>query len=452
MPSAAPAADARATDAAYLPPTGDTAAPRLLTLLDRLALAATLLTPPFLMHGHAIAEVTMGIASLAFLIRCGLTRHWRWLRQGWVPFGLAWWGWIVICSLPLHSLGLGEDGPHGAVQAIVALRFLTFVAALEHSVLRPRRARLWMAWVNLLSTLWICASALLQFATGHNQFGDPRGSDGELTGPFDKARAGPPLAHMLPPAVIPPVDWLLRNATTLRRIGAGLLLLASVAVMVLIGQRMPLLLTAFGLVIAGLLMRRLRAVVGIALAAGILLTAATVVVSPPTYHRLVDKFSSQMDHFSTSPYGMIYGRAVAMAEQHPITGRGFDGYRTGCRNPRYWHGWFEDPATQGGRDSPDVCLQHPHNYYLEALTNGGLPGLVLFAILGIAWLAGLARGLGRDPQPRQVGLFVSAFISIWPLASTSAFTSMPMGGWFFLMLGWGLAEARHGRDDPRRAL
>ena len=27
-----------------------------------------------------------------------------------------------------------------------------------------------------------------------------------------------------------------------------------------------------------------------------------------------------------------------------------------------------------------------------------------------------------------------------PIQSTSAFTSMPMGGWFFLLLGWAMAE------------
>jgi hypothetical protein len=40
-------------------------------------------------------------------------------------------------------------------------------------------------------------------------------------------------------------------------------------------------------------------------------------------------------------------------------------------------------------------------------------------------------------------LFAAILIQLWPFASTSAFTSMPMGGWFFLLLGWGLAEARH---------
>jgi len=170
------------------------------------------------------------------------------------------------------------------------------------------------------------------------------------------------------------------------------------------------------------------------------LTAATVVVSPPTYHRLVQKFSSQMDHFATSQYGQLYARALEIGEQHPATGRGFDGFRTGCAMPRYFRPSFDGSQPDGGGAA--ICAQHPHNFYAQALDEGGVPGLILFAALAIAWLAPLARGLWRDPQPLRVGLFATVLIQLWPFASTSAFTSMPMGGWFFLLLGWGLAEAQ----------
>jgi len=157
-----------------------------------------------------------------------------------------------------------------------------------------------------------------------------------------------------------------------------------------------------------------------------------------------------MDHFATSQYGQLYARALEIGEQQPITGRGFDGFRTGCPLPRFFRPSFDGSQPDGG--GADICAQHPHNFYAQALDEGGFPGLILFSALGIAWLAPLARGLWRDPQPLRVGLFASIFIQLWPFASTSAFTSMPMGGWFFLLLGWGLAEARaadQGQTQPR---
>jgi len=73
---------------------------------------------------------------------------------------------------------------------------------------------------------------------------------------------------------------------------------------------------------------------------------------------------------------------------------------------------------------------------------GGVPGLVLFCAMVLAWLHGVGRGLWRDPDPLRVGLFVAVLIQEWPVASASAFTSMPLSGWFFVLLGLGLAEAR----------
>ena len=60
----------------------------------------------------------------------------------------------------------------------------------------------------------------------------------------------------------------------------------------------------------------------------------------------------------------------------------------------------------------------------------------------LAWLTALGRGLWRAPDPLRAALFAAALIQLWPIASSTGFTAMPVGGWSFLLLGWGLAEAR----------
>ncbi|HXA23406.1 MAG TPA: O-antigen ligase family protein [Acetobacteraceae bacterium] len=413
---------------------------RILPALDRAALIAVLLTPLLLLHAHGFAEAAIAVTDACFLTRSAIARDWTWLRASWLRVGLLWWGWLVLCSLPVPALGLGEGGAGSLVQAVAALRFLIFVTALEHEVLSDASARRWLFGIIAAAAVYIALQVLVQFAFGHNLYGEPSGRDGELTGPFGKPRAGPPLSRILFPALIPPAAALLARIGVAAKLGAYALLLAGVCVMVLIGQRMPLLLTGLGLFVSAVLLRQLRPLVLVAGVAGAVLLAATVVVSPPTYHRLVLKFSDQMDHFATSQYGELYARALEIGEQHPVTGRGFDGFRTGCAMPRYFRASFDGRQPEGG--GAVICAQHPHNFYAQALDEGGFPGLILFAALAIAWLMPLGRGLWRNPQPLRVGLFASILIQVWPLASTSAFTSMPMGGWFFLLLGWGLAEAR----------
>ena len=407
--------------------------------LDRVAGWAVLGIAPGMLHAYVLAEALIGLIGVGFLLRCALLGDWCWLRQGWVPFALAWWGWAIFCSLP----GIGLGGSHALVQALVVGRYLVLIAALERQVLADAAVRRWLWGVLTACAVWIGVSALIQFAAGRNLGGYRRWGDGELTGPFQKPRAGAPLARLLPVVVVPPVGRLLAQGFEWWRpaAAAGLAGLA-VAVVVLIGQRMPVLLSVFSLLVAAVFLPRLRVPVAAALVLAAALVAATAAVAPPTFYRLVTKFSSQMASLPESNYGQIASRAVAIAEDHPWTGRGFEGFRNGCADPRYWRGWrhASDPTDDGG--GMLGCNIHPHNAYLQAVTDAGVPGLVLFTAMVLAWAVALGRGLWLRPAPLRVGLFAAFVIGFWPLASSSSAFAIELGGLSFLLLGFGLADAR----------
>lgn len=418
--------------------------PGRLGRLESAASFATLLVPLFMVHGRVLGEALMILIGIGLLLRSAARADFSWVRRPWVVIGLAWWGWLVLCSLPRpHHGGFGAT-----LQALLVIRFLLFVAALEAFTLREAWARRALSAVLSVAALYIAVQSAFQFATGRNFFGEPRGVDGELTGPYDKPRAGGQFSLLLYPTLLPPIAALLTRAGALARLGGVVLGVAGIAVMVLIGQRMPLLLALFGLVVSGILLPRLRLWVMVALVAAGALIGASRVVSPPTYYRLVTKFSEQMEHFRESPYGVIYARARAMIAENPLTGLGFDGFRTYCSDPRYFHGWRwpQDPADDGG--GIGGCQMHPHNLYLEAATNAGIPGLALFSALALAWLAALGRGLWRAPEPARAGIFVAVLLYLWPIASTSSFTAMPLSGFFFVLLGFGLALSPRAQKNP----
>jgi len=417
----------------------------LIRTLHRAAFGLALLLPWFLLHMRAAAEISVDVVGVCFLLRCAVERRWEWLRQDWVPIGLAWWGWLVACTV-MNIARFGLDGT-ALVQALAVVRFLVFAAALESWVLHAPRERRWL-WASLgVATLYVAAQTLLQFATGYNLYGDPRSGDGELTGPFSKPRDAPTFVRMLFPVLLPPVGSLLARPGLRSALSGAALVVGGVLVVVLIGQRMPVLLAALGLLVSGLLLPRLRASVAVAILAGGALIAASAVVSPPTFYRLVTKFSRQMGDFADSHYGFIAERAVAIAEQHPWIGRGYGGFGTGCPQPRYFQDWHWPGAiAHGDGGGAALCVMHPHNHYLQAVTDAGLPGLALFTALVGVWLYRLGDGLLRRPDPLRVGLFVAALIQEWPVASTSPIVSFPIGGWFFLLLGFGLAEARRSSD------
>lgn len=413
----------------------------VLTRADRLAPVLVLLLPLLFMHAKAGAEATIGLLDLAFLLRCAGGRQWGWVRQDWVPIAVAWWLWLVVCSLP----GIGIGGWHSFVQALAAVRFFLLVAALEHWLLREAAWRARLHAMLTAAALYIGLNCVLQLVAGTNMWGWPRYADGALSGPFAKPRAGAPASRLLFPALLPPASRLLARHRWPASLAAGALAIAGVGIVVLIGQRIPVLLTLLGLVVSGLMLRRLRPLVLVCLITGAVLLAATPVISPPTWYRLVTKFSYQMETFPDSDYGLIGARAVVIAAQHPIFGQGYDGFRNACPDMRTWEGWSAEKLNFWDGGGASICNIHPHNHYLQAATDAGLPGLVLFCALVWAWLRGLLRGIGRDPDPLRVGLFVAVLLELWPIASTSGFYSTEIVGFMYLMLGMGLAMARAAR-------
>jgi len=404
-------------------------------VLLRAATAATLVLPLALLYARAIADILLCTVALLFLLHCWVAGDWSALRSAWFRLALAFWVWLLATTL-----WLGE--PPAIVQALVVGRLFLFALALEHWVLTPATTRRRLRWVIIAIAVWIAAESWRQYLLGTNLAGYPRWGDGALTGPFEKPRAGGTYLVVFFPAFLPLIMDRLGRPDRRAQLAGVLLLGLAVATMVLIGQRMPALLLVLGLLACGLLLRRFRLPMLLAMLAGALLLAATPVLSPPTFQKLVLHFLDQMRHFVTSNYGLLYTRALVMLAAHPWLGLGFDGFRHGCADPQYFLGisWLNVTAEQSGGVAG--CNLHPHNYYLEMATDAGLPGLALFAALAVLWLRLLARRLAHGADSLRVALFVAALLALWPLASTTALFVVPTSGWLFLMLGWGLAEAR----------
>ena len=207
---------------------------------------------------------------------------------------------------------------------------------------------------------------------------------------------------------------------------------------VLIGQRMPMVLLLFSLCLTGLVVRRFRWPIAIALVAILAAIAATPVLSPVTYATLVLVFFDRMRDFWNTPYAWLFERAIVMIQAHPWLGLGFDGFRDNCMDPRYLKAVAWLPVTD--IDNPEGCSIHPHNYWLQIATSDGLAGVLLFAALSVTWLVRIGSRLLSGARPIQVALFVTLCTMLWPITSTTSLFTLPNAGWVFLTIGWGLAR------------
>jgi O-antigen ligase len=195
-----------------------------------------------------------------------------------------------------------------------------------------------------------------------------------------------------------------------------------------------------GGVSAALFLPRLRLPVLAAIIAAGAVLLATPVISPPTHAKLVDETTTNLTHFSQSPYGELFSRAATMGFSRPIFGYGYNGFKIFCADPIFDSGVpaFHIPPTSA---ADNACNLHPHNYYLQAFEEAGFPGFALFTLMNILFLVPLLRNLIKTKNAYVIALFTGILTYAWPIASTDAFPTLYEPGWFFLLIGLGLAMA-----------
>ncbi len=406
-------------------------APKLRTA----ALAFVLLLPAFFFYGRAIADALLSLTALLFLLHSAITSDWRWTEKPWVRLAFLLWLLILVSSIL-------SGKTHSSLEAVVLIRLFIFAAALESWVLSDEKSRTWLGISVAIAAAWLVLESWQQYLFGHNILGDPRWPDGSLTGPFFKPRAGPQFLLVFFTGLMPLVVSLIQKPHWRARIGGAVLLVFLVLTMILIGQRMPNLLMLFGLCLSALMVKRLRIPFALALMIGIIALIALPEISPPTYAKLVLKFTAQMSHFPRSPYGQLYTRAAVMIASHPWLGFGFDGFRDFCSNPLYFHGFPALGIANADNGGLRGCNIHPHNYYLQIATSAGIPGFLIFLVMVGFWLTRMLRGLqAGNNDPRQIMLVVASAVILWPIASTSSLFTLSTAGWVFMTLGWTLAAS-----------
>jgi len=421
--------------------------------LRAMALCTAFLVPLGLLHAWVLAEVGIGLTDLLFLIEMARRRDLSWARKPWFIAAMLWWVWLVFCSDPL--MFTTASWRLGLVEAVVVIRMLLFAVALQHWVLTTAASRRFAWWILALSCLWIGLESWEQYLTGRNIFGDRRFGDGALTGPFFKPRAGALYAHLLFLALLPPLMAIYGKGRVWQIAGLALAVLG-VVTSVLIGQRSPTILVALGLVTAAFFYPQFRRIAVIAAIAAVAFLAATPIISPRTYAKLIGETSRQVAHFALSPYGQIWTRGTVMGLASPLHGWGYNGYRALCPQPRFGAG-LPALGLAPTQLALGACNLHPHSYYIQSFADAGLPGLILFVILIAIWFKTLASGLLQKPDPVRAGVFIGFFTFVWPFETTDAFPTLYMLGWFFFILGLGLALAdasanivaeRAGSPDP----
>lgn len=391
------------------------------------------LLPALLLFSRAIADITVLLTGILFLIWCYQRRDWGWAKQPWFRLSLLFWAYLLLVNVPFSV-----DPADSLLYAVTFMRWPLFAAALACWLLLSRDRQRHFLIALLATSLFIGLDTGWQYISGVDWFGIPQAPDNRLTGPFRNPVAGIMMVRvefilLFTVAVFAGLRSVARQTLYI----AGILL-AFLLLIFITGERMAfiLCLAASVLVLLGLarqypLNRKPVTLGGLML---IIVLIALTLWLPETGQRMVFSTADKLQNFGDSDYGLIFRGAIDVWQQSPWLGSGLHSYQAVCSELGVL-----------------ANCSHPHNLYLQIAAETGLIGLILFSLL----VAGIFYQALAPLWQQQSWLLLSIsaailLLSFWPLIGGISILNNWVAALVWLGVGWTLRMANHHADANNR--
>lgn len=382
------------------------------------------LLPLAIIASKAGGDIVLSIIAALFLLKTAITRDIKWLSNTWVKLAFLFWFYLLLRA------GFTPDPIDGLGRALPWIRYPLFTAALAYGISWQGNWPRHMMYSLAAGMGFLVFDALFQFAYGADIFGHEKISTGyesnafRLTGPYRTARLGYVIVWM----ALPLIAFLLQRTSQSLwlRMGKYAFFFLIVIVIFISGNRTPLLLLFLGLGLLTLASPLIRLKMLWCFLAIVPVAIIVMIWDPSIHRRQIVSIVNSIQHLPDTVYGKIWLDSADMVKTAPIFGIGIKEFRNYCAVHEEMHCRFPS--------------MHPHNIYLEILTETGLVGLALF----LAMLISLGGAIYQSRKVWQkdiilVGVLIAVILRLWPIIASPGFfvawSIVPL--WW--MLGWVLS-------------
>ena len=135
-------------------------------------------------------------------------------------------------------------------------------------------------------------------------------------------------------------------------------------------------------------------------------------------------------NFDQSSYGKLFNSGYRLWIKNPIFGVGVKNFRIEC----------DDQLVDILTENPSqLCSSHPHNLYLEILTETGFFGLILFISLFLSYYRSVINfdlfKLSNKKNYILIGCIFSSILMIWPIGTSGSFFTTWNGSYLWIQIG-----------------
>tara|TARA_A100001015_G_scaffold319227_1_gene441484 strand:+ start:1283 stop:2509 length:1227 start_codon:yes stop_codon:yes gene_type:complete len=378
-----------------------------------------LFLPVFFIIGAPATNFATLILSLCFLYYCSKNNQWNLFKDKWVIFFLLFWIYNILNSL------FADDVLNALRASFFYIRFLLFSLAIIYIGLNfIKIKKILFFWTIIL--IFVAIDINYQYKFGADLFGYysylylPR-----LSGPFgDELVAGAYLSRFLPFLLI----FILFFKNNLKlEIFLFLLSIYYLFIVMLTGERSALIfsLSYSTLFIFYIFRKDFKKILLLCLAILILLIVS---VQNTNINKRYSDLLKIVSDFEKSSYGKLYYSGYRIWKNHKINGVGLKNFRVNC----------DEELVDLINSSHPLCSSHPHNLYLELLSETGIIGTTLFLLIFyyIFKQIYLDKIKKRKFTNFQAANLFAIILIIWPIITSGSFYTSWGGLFLWIYIGF----------------
>ena len=361
-------------------------------------------------------------SSVLFLYLSIKYKFWVWLKITWVRLFIVFWLYLILLSM------FSIDFQNSFRASFFLIRFLLFALCIKYLAFNHfSYKKVFNVWFFIL--IFVCLDVWIQYFFGKDLFGyEDHGH--RFAGLFgDELVAGAFLWKISAP--IMGLIFYEKVFNNSKKYNYFILTFLLIPLTILItGERASFLIFLFSAFLSILFLsyfiKKFKFLIINILMVVFLSSALSMTDS--VKNRYTD-FLDILKNFNNSSYGVLFTSGIEVWRKNKLTGVGLKNFSIVC-----------DMEISPIDKPHQPCSTHPHNLYIQIISETGLIGLVLFLSFFVAFFVNHLKIFYKlKKNSDQSFLFISCmcflFSFLWPLTTSGSFYSSWNGFFYWIMIG-----------------
>lgn len=370
---------------------------------------------PFaIVAGQAFLNLTTSAASIIFLILILKKKIYSEYKTYFIFL------YFLIVFL-IVNLIFSIDSNISIRSSLSLIRYYFFFLAVLYAFKNIDNFRLIFTKILFVAVLFVILDSYIQFFFKVNIFGYPS-LDNRLTGPFR--------SEQVVGAYITKLIFLSYSFLLIKKINIRYICLITVVAFILVilsNER-----SASVMFATSMLIFLIFSEVKIFFKISIFSFSTIIVILLFNYsNQLKERFvNDPINNYKDNHHKAHFLTAIEIFKDNKILGSGIKTYRVACHNKKY-----ENIQTIYYKNR---CTTHPHNLYLEIISETGIFGILILLLINFYIFFQLTKAFFTKKMFRTEILFIfcNFFILFWPLQTTGSFFSSWNGVFYWLFFSF----------------